>query len=80
MIKPTIPKQKGIIMWKNRSPVLSACLDDYEDQAHYLQRTTDIKTDLAFMKATMVANPHGGAQSRSVIVREYPSVAVRAAE
>ena len=28
-------------------------------------------------KATMVAKPHGGAQSSKVIVGEYPSVSVR---
>ena len=60
-------------MWKDLSPVVSECL---------LPREFVVSpgTGVAYLvtaNATRVANTHGGAQSRRVTVRLYPSVAVR---
>jgi hypothetical protein len=70
---PTIPPHKDAIMWKDLSPVASECL-------HYHVRWTSSSNKgaphLVTTNATSVANTHGGAQSRRVTVRLYPSVAV----
>jgi len=71
---PTSPTHREAIVWKDLSPVASECL-----QAHVnsLSLSRNRRTYLVTTNATRVANTQGGAQSRRVTVRLYPSVAVR---
>ena len=75
IMKPMMPTNRGITMWKNRSPVLSECLEtkqseprrSYEQEQFYY---------LVTKKATIVAKAHGGAHNSNVTVVLNPSVLV----
>ena len=70
---PTNPMHKEAIMWNDLSPVASECL---HSRINLRFRLEWAKTHLVTTNATKVANTQGGAQSRRVIVRLYPRVAV----
>ena len=70
---PTSPMIRGMIMWKDLSPVASECLRIRVSSLSH--RSSGVY--LATANATKVANIQGGAQSKRVVVRPYPSVAVR---
>ena len=60
-------------MWKDLSPVASECLRiRVSSLSHWSSRVYLVTTN-----PTKVANIQGGAQSKRVVVRSYPSVAVR---
>ena len=68
---PTNPTLRGTIMWKNLSPVASECL---QIRVNSLSRRSS-RAYLVTANATKVASTQGGAQSKRVVVRLYPSVA-----
>ena len=70
---PTNPTLRGTIMWKDLSPVASECLQIRVNS--FSHRSSRVY--LVTANATKVANIQGGAQSKRVVVRSYPSVAVR---
>ena len=71
---PTNPTHKEMIAWNDLSPVVSECL--YSHMNLCLPRNKG-GTYLETANAVNVVNIQGGAHSRSVTVRLYPSVAVR---
>lgn len=72
---PTSPTPREAIIWKDLSPVASECLQVH---VNFLSLSRNRgRTYLVTTNATRVANIQGGAQSRRVTVRLYPSVAVR---
>ena len=70
---PTSPMVRGMIMWKDLSPVVSECLPVRVNSLSHRSSRAYLVT----ANATIVANIQGGAQSKRVVVRPYPSVAVR---
>ena len=70
---PTNPMVRGTTMWKNLSPVASECL---QIRVNSFLSHRSSRVYLVMANATKVANTQGGAQSKSVVVRSYPSVAV----
>ena len=75
MTNPTSAMDKEPIIWNDLSPTVSECLQRHIN----LQPSPPKKqgTYLATANATRLANTPGGAQSRRVTVRPYPSVAAR---
>lgn len=72
---PTSPTHREAIIWKDLSPVASECL---QVRVNLLTLSRNRRRAyLVTTNATRVANTQGGAQSRRVTVRLYPSVAVR---
>ena len=70
---PTSPTVRGTTMWNDLSPVASECLRIRVNSSSHQSSGAYLVT----ANATKLANIQGGAQSKRVVVRPYPSVAVR---